>query len=240
MFGRVWEFRPAPGRLDDFRRVYAADGAWADLFASQPGFLGTSLLTSLVDPSRFLTLDRWAEPGHWAAFLAASAQPYAALDRECEALVIGERELGLLRTAHAEDAGAMATLSDELGYPVSPDVMRRRLTGVGSRPGDLVLVAVEPEGVMVGWVHVFCAVRLEAEPFAEIGGLIVASAARGNGIGQALLAAAEGWARERGVGMMRVRSNVLRERAHGFYERCGYRSPKSQKVFEKPLDTPSG
>jgi heme-degrading monooxygenase HmoA len=142
MFGRVWEFRPAPERLDDFRRVYGAQGAWAELFATQPGFLGTSLLVSLVDPTRCLTLDRWAAPEDWAAFLAASSRRYAELDRECDALVIGERELCHLRTARAEDADAMATLSVELGYPVSPAVLRRRLEGVGRRSEDLVLVAV--------------------------------------------------------------------------------------------------
>ena len=35
------------------------------------------------------------------------------------------------------------------------------------------------------------------------------------------------------VGAVRVRSNVVRDRAHAFYEREGYRKVKVQQVFEK-------
>jgi hypothetical protein len=34
---------------------------------------------------------------------------------------------------------------------------------------------------------------------------------------------------------MSVRSNVIRERAHAFYERHGYIHFKTQKAFRKPL-----
>jgi hypothetical protein len=34
---------------------------------------------------------------------------------------------------------------------------------------------------------------------------------------------------------MSVRSNVVRERAHKFYERGGYEHYKTQKSFRKPL-----
>ena len=123
----------------------------------------------------------------------------------------------------------------ELGYPTEPDVMRGRLEIVGAQENELVLVAEGVGGAVVGWVHVFGAQRLESLPYAEIGGLVVTEGARGTGFGHALLAAAEAWARDRAFGDMRIRSNVLRERAHRFYERCGYASPKSQKVLIKPL-----
>jgi hypothetical protein len=34
---------------------------------------------------------------------------------------------------------------------------------------------------------------------------------------------------------MSVRSNVIRDRAHKFYERQGYEHYKTQKAFRKPL-----
>jgi len=34
---------------------------------------------------------------------------------------------------------------------------------------------------------------------------------------------------------VRVRSNVVRERAHRFYERLGFVEVKKQKVLDKPL-----
>ncbi len=77
--------------------------------------------------------------------------------------------------------------------------------------------------------------QLEEPPFAELAGLVVADSARGIGIGAALLAAAEAWARAAGFALMRVRSNVVRERAHRFYEREGYCRVKAQAVFHKSI-----
>jgi GNAT superfamily N-acetyltransferase len=50
-----------------------------------------------------------------------------------------------------------------------------------------------------------------------------------------LLAAVEAWARERDFSSVRVRSNVLRERAQRFYQRKGYIEKKRQAVFLKRL-----
>jgi len=61
----------------------------------------------------------------------------------------------------------------------------------------------------------------------------VAEAQRSGGVGAALVAAAEEWARVKLCARIRVRSNVVRERTHRFYERLGYRVVKSQKVFDK-------
>jgi len=58
---------------------------------------------------------------------------------------------------------------------------------------------------------------------------------RSQGIGSALLRAAETWAREHGLTRMRVNSNVIRERAHRLYLREGYVENKRQAVFFKPL-----
>jgi GNAT superfamily N-acetyltransferase len=70
---------------------------------------------------------------------------------------------------------------------------------------------------------------------AEIAGLVVDETARGGGIGRRLLEAAEQWARSHGCRAIRVRSNVVREGAHAFYVREGFREIKTQKVFEKGL-----
>lgn len=78
-------------------------------------------------------------------------------------------------------------------------------------------------------------VQLEDGAFAELAGLVVDESVRGSGVGAALLAAAEDWARAQGFASMRVRSNVIRERAHRFYEREGYARIKAQAVFRKPL-----
>jgi GNAT superfamily N-acetyltransferase len=76
---------------------------------------------------------------------------------------------------------------------------------------------------------------LIAEPFVELAALVVDERARGSGAGAMLLAAVEARAREQGFTSVRVRSNVLRERAHRFYVREGYIEKKRQAVFLKRL-----
>ena len=235
MLIRVWEFTPNPKRRVAFVEAYGPDGAWSTLFREGPGFLGVELLQSVTAEGRYLTLDRWRDATSWEAFLHARQRRYLELDGECRALVEHERELGTLRPAVPDDARPVAAMAGELGYPTDPGVMRARLEVVASKPDELALVAESMARRLVGWVHVFSAIRLESPPYAEIGGLVVTAPARNSGIGQALLASAEAWARDRGFADMRIRSNVRRERAHRFYERCGYASPKSQHVFVKPL-----
>jgi len=58
---------------------------------------------------------------------------------------------------------------------------------------------------------------------------------RSGGVGWLLLEAAEQWARRMRCGVMSLCSNVIRERAHSFYERHGYEHYKTQKAFRKKL-----
>lgn len=77
--------------------------------------------------------------------------------------------------------------------------------------------------------------RVGSDPFAEIVGLVVGAAWRGRGIGVQLVAAAESWARRAGASQLRVRSNVVREATHRFYEHRGMTRTKAQAVFVKRL-----
>jgi len=139
-----------------------------------------------------------------------------------------------IRPALDVDAGAIAALSSQLGYPSTREEILTRMSTLAAGGHTLILVA-EDEGAVAGWIAVRDDVSLETGPFAEIAGLVVDQASRGRRIGEALVVAAESWARERGHGRMRVRSNVIRERAHRFYERLGYTTTKRQAVFDKSL-----
>lgn len=139
-----------------------------------------------------------------------------------------------VRAAEATDAAMLASLSEELGYPATETEMVQRLSALAASPDDAVFVAVLGLAP-VAWIHVAIATLLESPRHAEIRGLVVTGALRGRGIGAQLVAHAEEWARARGVARVRVRSNLLRERAHAFYERLGYAVAKSQKVFDKRL-----
>lgn len=139
-----------------------------------------------------------------------------------------------IRPARPTDAGAIAALATQLGYPSSADEVGVRMQALEGSKSSALLVA-ELDGAVVGWVGVAEQLTVEGGTSAEITGLVVDEGHRGRGIGEILAAAAETWARARGVKRLRVRSNVVRERAHRFYERLGYTVIKRQAVLDKPL-----
>lgn len=148
---------------------------------------------------------------------------------------IGNSDQTAVRLVRAGDAGRIAALSHQLGYPASREEVQRRLDQVEGEERHAVYVAQLPDGNVVGWVHVYVCYLLEADPYAEIGGLVVDEACHGRGIGRLLMQRVEEWARGQGCRTVCVRSNVVREGAHAFYKRLGYRIVKTQSVFHKVL-----
>lgn len=138
-----------------------------------------------------------------------------------------------VRPAGLEDAGAIARLSGELGYPTTSEQCAARLRTILGAADHEVLVACTEDGAVVAWVHVFEALRVESEPFAEISGFVVAEACRGQGVGKRLLAAVEAWVAARGLTQLRVRSRTERAAARAFYAGLGFVRSKEQNVFDK-------
>ncbi len=143
--------------------------------------------------------------------------------------------MATLREARPEDALALAELAGQLGYPSSPEEIARRLEEILEHGHGAVFVAEGEDGSAVGWIHVYYCPTLIADKEAEIGGLVVDEGHRSKGIGAALVEKAEGWARAQGCRTLIVRANVIRHRAHKFYERLGFVEVKTQKVFRKSL-----
>lgn len=138
----------------------------------------------------------------------------------------------IIRPAQESDAVRIADLLRQLGYPTPAEevVLRLRRVSAAAVVNDAVLVACIEDSA-IGWIQVAIVDSLESGPFAEIRGLVVDEAHRGARIGETLVRAAEAWAREHGQTRLRVRSNVIRERAHRFYLRLGYEQAKTQAVF---------
>jgi GNAT superfamily N-acetyltransferase len=140
-----------------------------------------------------------------------------------------------IRRAKSGDAPRLAELAGQLGYPATADQLRQRMQRIQPASQHAIFVAESPKDGVIGWLHVSRQPLLEVEMRAEVNGLVVAEGQRSLGAGARLLAAAEEWARKRGCKGMSVRSNVIRERAHKFYERNGYEHYKTQKSFRKSL-----
>lgn len=139
------------------------------------------------------------------------------------------------RPARAEDAHRVALLCQQLGYPVSPEDVQRRLERIRRDEQHAIYVAGPLGGPVIGWVHVFVRPLVVIGLHAEIGGLVVDEGCRRRGVGQLLMQQAEQWARERGCRAVYLRSNVVREEAHAFYEGIGYRNIKQSLTFRKNL-----
>jgi len=140
----------------------------------------------------------------------------------------------LFRPAVAADRAALAALAGELDHPVLPETLASRLAYLVEDPHQAVLV-VEVDGAVLGWLHVQEFHSLTSAPTALVVGLVVAEAARGQGLGAGLLAAAESWARGRGLTSVRLRARRERRAAHGFYLAQGYRVHGRQLQFRKQL-----
>jgi GNAT superfamily N-acetyltransferase len=134
----------------------------------------------------------------------------------------------------AGDVERVADLLTQLGYPTTGSSVATRFARIDAEQNAL-LVADE-SGTARAWIHVAVHAYLESDDTAEIVGLVVADGHRSRGIGTSLVDAAESWAAGKGCRALRVRSRIVRERAHAFYECAGFERIKTQHCFEKPLD----
>jgi GNAT superfamily N-acetyltransferase len=141
----------------------------------------------------------------------------------------------IIRRARSSDAQRLAELSGQLGYPTTSSEIAKRMRKLKPTSQNALFVAESRETGVVGWTHVSVTHLVEVGTRAELNGLIVAEEQRSLGAGARLLEAAEDWARKHGCPSMSVRSNVIRERAHKFYDRQGYEHYKTQKAFRKTL-----
>jgi GNAT superfamily N-acetyltransferase len=104
-----------------------------------------------------------------------------------------------IRPLNRRDAAAAGALSGDLGYVADPGVMEARLGAVLAESEHAVFGAESEDGSLLGWVHVCLRLLLIDPPSAFIEGLVVAPTTRRCGVGRALMAAAEDWARGRGA-----------------------------------------
>ncbi|NII85079.1 MULTISPECIES: GNAT family N-acetyltransferase [unclassified Pedobacter] len=136
-----------------------------------------------------------------------------------------------IREISEKDAESVATLSTQLGYESDVKQTSARIKHINNSNENCAFVALV-DGKVVGWIHGFYTLRLESDPFVEIGGLIVDENYRNLKIGKQLIENVNTWAKKHQVKKLKVRCNIKRTESHRFYEQIGFKENKRQLAFE--------
>lgn len=94
MFIIIWEYQVKMEHGKEFEELYSANGAWAELFRKDQGYLGTELIRNINHPGRYITIDRWVSPHDYESFLSKWKSEYSKLDAACESMTEQETLLG--------------------------------------------------------------------------------------------------------------------------------------------------
>ena len=118
------------------------------------------------------------------------------------------------------DPAAIAASSERMLLEAVEQTVQAAAT---ESPTVAVLVAEAADGARLGCVQLQRAAEyFSGEPEAYVGVMAVAEEAEGQGVGRALMAGAEAWARERGLTRLSVEVFASNGGARAFYERLGF------------------
>ena len=140
----------------------------------------------------------------------------------------------MIREAKITDYLDIQKLSfEDLGYECDAELVKSRLENL-DQTNECVFVA-EVNGEVVGYVHIIKFNTLYYKSMANIQGMVVAKEHQRKGYGKELMKAAETWARDKNIEMVRLNSGFVRPEAHKFYRSIGYNNEKEQIRFMKEL-----
>jgi predicted N-acetyltransferase YhbS len=140
----------------------------------------------------------------------------------------------VLRNVKKEDSKGVKKLAEELGYPSNEEKIAEILDTVIKHDDHRMIVA-ENANEMVGYIHMVSSLSVGSDTFIEIAALSVLDEYRKKGIGKALISESHNMATEKGIDYVRIRSNIIRQEAHKFFEQRGFRNLKTQEVFVKKI-----
>jgi GNAT superfamily N-acetyltransferase len=126
-----------------------------------------------------------------------------------------------IRRATPDDAEPIARLVTQLGYPATASDIPARLTRLAGHDRGAVLIAERGDApVGLATVHLHTVINRPRD-VAWLTALVVEESARGTGVGRALVAAVEQFAREAGCERLSVTTHERRADARAFYTRLG-------------------
>jgi GNAT superfamily N-acetyltransferase len=128
------------------------------------------------------------------------------------------------------DLESVGAMSDQLGYPVDTNELNTRFEELMKLSHHALMVC--EENSVKGWIHLEVVSDLIEERKVEIKALVVDQNERSKGTGSLLVKAASEWAKTYGVSTIYLSCNIIRDRAHAFYEREGFTRDKTSHFFE--------
>ena len=93
MFVTLWEFEVKPGSEELFEDAYGPEGDWVRLFRGDASYRGTRLLRDISGQGVYVTIDEWESREAYEEFRQTWAVKYLEIDKKCEGLTAGERQL---------------------------------------------------------------------------------------------------------------------------------------------------
>ena len=108
---RLWRFEVLPEMEARFVAAYKADGDWARLFATDPGFIRTDLWRET--DGAYVTADHWESAAAYERFQAGSGDAYRQLDPDKRISTLSKR----LAIAHAPTVAKFAEGLRLVGMP---------------------------------------------------------------------------------------------------------------------------
>lgn len=140
----------------------------------------------------------------------------------------------MIRKANKTDYVELQKLSfEDLGYECDVELVKSRLENLD--PNNECVFVAEVNSKVVGYVHIIIFNTLYYKSMANIQGMVVAKEHQRKGYGKRLMNAAENWAKEKDIEMIRLNSGFVRPEAHEFYRAIGYSNEKEQIRFMKEL-----
>lgn len=140
----------------------------------------------------------------------------------------------MIREAKATDYIELQKVSfEDLGYECDAELVKSRLENLN--PNNECVFVAEVDGKVIGYVHIIKFNTLYYKSMANIQGMVVANEYQRKGYGKELMNAAENWARERNIEIIRLNSGFVRPEAHKFYRSIGYNNEKEQIRFTKEI-----
>ena len=126
------------------------------------------------------------------------------------------------RQAKPNDAIAIKSLMDQLGYGATSSLVERKIAEYDSVP-EYTAFVVERDDLVIGVIscHVINLFHQEGS-IGRITSLVVDQNHRGLGVGKLLVSKADSYFKSAGCVKSEVTSGDHRTEAHAFYKSCGY------------------